>query len=189
MIEIQEQIKKLPLKILIGYFVLIIVSPNISGSFPNLLLAGELSSCDENLKQAEESYFTGNFEQATKLINNCLRETGISDEHREKAYIILTRISLAEGDIQTSRQYIEIILKINPGYQPTIEEETPKFVNLVSEIKAAIGKTKSDKSGFNKWILIGAGGVATTAIILLVTAKGGNNDIQDNKLAEPPPFP
>jgi len=118
-----------------------------------------------------------------------LRETGISDEHRAKAYIILTRISLAEGDIPTSRQYIEIILKINPGYQPTIEEETPKFVNLVSEIKAAIGETKSDKSGFNKWILIGAGGVATTAIILLVTAKGGNNDIQDNKLAEPPPFP
>ena len=189
MIEIQEQIKKLPIKILMGYLVILMASPNISGSFPNLLLAEELTSCAENLKQAEESYFTGNFDQATKLINHCLRETGISDENRAKAYIILTRITLAEEDIPTSRQYIEIILKIDPEYQPTIEEETPKFVNLVSEIKTAMGETKSDKSGFNKWILIGAGSVATTAIILLVTAKGGNDDIHDNNLPEPPPFP
>lgn len=189
MIAIHKKMKKPPVKILLSYLLIIVIFSQLFGSFQNLLLAQDLSSCDLNLKKAEENYFAGNFAQATEMINQCLRETRISEENRAKAYIILTRISLAEGDITTSRQYIEIILKINPGYQPTIEEETPRFVNLVSEIKAAIGEAKSDKSSFNKWILIGAGGVATTAIILLVTARGGDHDVQDNNLPEPPPFP
>jgi len=138
---------------------------------------------------AEESYYEGDFDKATEFLNLCLRETNATDEHRVKAYTILTRISLAQDDIKSARKYIEIILKIDSNYEPTIEEETPKFVNLFTEIKTAQLDRNDNKSGFNKWIIVGAGGVATTAIILLVAAKGGNKETEKENLPEPPAFP
>jgi len=171
------------------WLVITIILPNISGMYYVALLAGDQSSCSNHIKVAEESYYAGDFEKAVEFVNLCLREPAATDDHRVKAYTILTRISLAQDDLKSARQYIEIILKIDPKYEPTIEEETPKYVNLVAEIKTALSDVNDDKGGINKWIFVGAGGVATTAIILLVAAKGGKKDNQEESLPEPPTFP
>jgi hypothetical protein len=153
------------------------------------LQAADQTSCANHIKVAEESYYAGDFERATEFVNLCLREPGVSDDYQIKAYTILTRIALAEDAQPKARTYIEIILKIDPEYAPTIEQETPKYVNLVAEIRASLSEDATDNDGFNKWILVGAGGVATTAIILLVAAKGGEKDNGTEILPEPPAFP
>lgn len=176
-------------KFLTAFLVATLLLPPITGSVYVSLLASDQSSCANNIKVAEESYFDGDFDKATEFLNLCLRETNATDEHQVKAYTILTRISLAQDDIKSARKYIEIILKIDSDYEATIEEETPKYVNLVAEIKAALSAGDDDERGFNKWILVGAGGVATTAIILLVAAGGGKTDTETENLPEPPAFP
>lgn len=176
-------------KFLTAYLMATLLLPQITGSVYVSLLADDQSSCANNIKVAEESYYEGDFDRATEFLNLCLRETDATDEHRIKAYTILTRISLAQDDIKSARKYIEIILKIDSDYEATIEEETPKYVNLVAEIKAALADEDDNKSGFNKWILVGAGGVATTAIILLVAAGGGKTETDPENLPEPPAFP
>ena len=176
-------------RFLIVCLIITIILPNMFGSVCVSLLAGDQTSCSNHIKVAEESYYAGDFEKAMEFVNLCLREAGATDDHRVKAYTILTRISLIQDDLKTARKYIEIILKIDPKYEPTIEQETPKYVNLVAEIKTALSDANTEKGGFNKWILVGAGGVATTAIILLVAAKGGKKDTENNNLPEPPAFP
>jgi hypothetical protein len=153
------------------------------------LQAADQTFCANHIKVAEESYYAGDFDRATEFVHLCLREPGISDDYQIKAYTILTRIALAQDDLPKARTYIEIILKIDPKYEPTIEQETPKYVNLVAEIRTALSDDTTDKGGFNKWILVGAGSVATTAIILLVAAKSGEEDKGTEDLPEPPAFP
>jgi hypothetical protein len=169
--------------------VITFILPHVSTTLYFSLLADDNSSCSSHITVAEESYYAGDFEKAAEFVNLCLREQSATDEHRIQAYTILTRIALAQDDAKTARKYIEIILKIDSNYEPTIEQETPKYVNLVTEIKAALSDSGTDRSGFNKWILVGAGGVATTAIILLVAAKGGSKDPENENLPEPPAFP
>jgi hypothetical protein len=187
--KLYQWTRSAPLRILTLWLAVSLTIPPVSGTINLTLFADDQTSCANHIKVAEESYYAGDFERATEFVNLCLREPAVSDENQIKAYTILTRISLAQDDLLSARKYIEIILKIDPEYEPTIEQETPKYVNLVAEIKTALAEADKQNGGFNKWILVGAGGVATTAIILLVAAKGENEDTQTNILPEPPAFP
>ncbi len=184
-------------KVFISYLILAILHLQLYTLIPgncNILLAGDQIDCSEKLDQAEEHYYDGEFEQTIKIVNLCLQEQSLPLELQVRSYTILARTYLAKGDTILTKDNIRIILKLDPSYQPTIEQETPKFVNLVQEVRKEVTQKAitNELLGINKWLVIGAGGLAAVAIIAVVVSGSGSGDDQNgNKttLPEPPDFP
>ena len=158
----------------------------------NALIASDETSCSEKLDQAEEHYYEGEFEITIKIVNQCLQQQTLSNEDQIRSYKILARTYLAKDDTVLARNNIRIILKLNPAYQPTIEQETPKYVNFVAKVKNEQDQLNISEAGtgISSWILIGAGSAAAVAIIAIV-ASGGSDDkeTQETSLPKPPDFP
>ncbi len=158
----------------------------------SVLYASDQSGCSDRLDQAEEYYYDGDFDKTIEIVNQCLQEQSISNNDRTRAYTILARTYLAKEDIQTAKENVRIILKLKPEYQPTIEQETPKFVNLVAEVRKEQEQLAATEaaSGISSWLLIGAGSVAAVAIIAIVTSGSGDEQgTQNTSLPKPPDFP
>lgn len=189
-----NQIKKNKSHLVIRYLISALICLQILGTLVNrssLLLAADTQSYADQLKKAEENYYEGEFEKAIYIIDQCLQDASLSKTNRIKAYTILTRIFLAKDDQKTAKENVQRILKLDPAYQPTIEQETPKFVTLVAEVReeqAQLAPIPAKKSK-RKWIMIGAGSAAAAAIIVLVSTVGGKKNQQNNSLPEPPAFP
>ncbi len=156
------------------------------------LYASDQSGCSERLDQAEEYYYDGDFDKTIEIVNQCLQEQSISNNDRTRAHTILARTYLTKEDIRTAKENVRIILTLEPEYQPTIEQETPKFVNLVAEVRKEQDQLAATEaaSGISSWFLIGAGSVAAVAIIAIVASGSGDKAVvQKTALPKPPNFP
>lgn len=192
-----RQTQKVKPRITVTYLILAFLNMQLFGSLVgnNACLFADNSSCVKKLDLAEENYYNDNFEEAIDLIDQCLQEPSLTESIRLRAYKILAHIYLAMDNIQLAKENILKILEIESSYQPTIEQETPRYVNLVTEIRKerALITASAIETGISTWLLIGAGGVAAVAIIALVATGGDNNGNttggQTKPLSEPPPFP
>jgi len=161
-----------------------------------LLSAADEQSIRTKLDQAEESYYNGDTQQSITLVRQCLADSLISKESRIRAYKILARSYLALEDFAAAKENVLLLLNIDPAYQPTIEQESPRFVALVDEARAEYAVMNSrqpvpQKTGIKSWMLWGAGGAAVTAIIIIAaTSSGGTDNNSTNQpLPAPPPLP
>lgn len=162
--------------------------PVIEGS---VIFGSELKdqTCSEVLVTAEKLYYNGQFDLAIETVKKCLREQTLPKPDRIKAYTILARAFFAKDQKEAAIQIVMKILELQPGYQPTIEQDTPQYVNLVAEVRhGQTQKVTAAESGGNKWIWIGAGGavLVAAAVYLLNRDDGGS---QDEPLPGPPDFP
>jgi hypothetical protein len=91
-----------------------------------------------------------------------------------------------------AEKYLIQVLKIDPSYQPTIEEETPQFVNFVAQVRSQYTKppSKNNKKGLMKWMAVGAGAIITVAVVaVMASGTTPEEEKPDNPLPEPPAFP
>jgi len=182
--------KKLTIFLPVTFFYLTIFCM-ITGEYDRLYAYAQFD-CTDRLDQAEELYYDGGFEEAVIIVNQCLQNKSISTGEQIRSYTILARIYLAKNDIDKTKQTVQLILRLDPTYQPTIEQETPKFVNLVATVRKEqeqLAATETD-TGISSWVLIGAGSVAAVAIIAIVAS--GSSDEQQTEttsLPKPPDFP
>jgi hypothetical protein len=151
--------------------------------------AAENLTCKEKLEQAEDYYFIGNMEEAITLAQQCLEAPDVNTDLRVQAYKIMARCYLAQEREELAKNTVSLILKMKPDFQPTIEEESPRFVKLVNETKIEFQKIRKTEqsAGINPWIWIGAGGVAVAAVIVLVAT--GSDDAQANNPSQTLPAP
>jgi len=158
-----------------------------------LLSTADEQSCISKLDQAEESYYNGDLDQSIMLVHQCLEDSLLSKDTRIRAYKILARSYLMNEEFDLAKKTVLLLLDLDPTYQPTIEEESPRFVNLVAEARVEYAnlKAEQEKGGITPWILIGAGGAAAAAIIVLVaTGSGGDEKNNTNQpLPGPPALP
>jgi hypothetical protein len=100
--------------------------------------------------------------------------------------------------LDLAKETVLLLLELDPAYQPTIEQESPRFVELVNEARAEYARLKAEqaeqaqqKAGKKPWIWMGAGGVAVAAIIVVVatSAGGAENNNTNQPLPAPPPLP
>ena len=181
----------------VTYLILAFLNMQVFGSLAgnNSFLFADNPTCVQKLDLADEKYYDGNFDNAIDLVNQCLQEPSVTESVRIRAYKILARTYLAMDNIQLAKENILKIIEIESAYQPTIEQETPKYVNLVTEVRKerALITASAVETGISTWLLIGAGSVAAVAIIALVATGGGDNGTtnggQSKPLSEPPPFP
>lgn len=151
---------------------------------------------DELLKNAENAYYEEDFPAAVKFSNRYLEQVNLTNEDKEKAYILLTHIYLAVDDTVDAEKSVNNILGFNLRYSPTLEMETPKYVNFVTKIKekyASKSRVVTPKSTVKKslninWYIVGGAGVAVTVIAILLLS-GDDDKTADQPLSMPPQLP
>jgi hypothetical protein len=159
------------------------------------LIAADEQSTKAKLDQAEESYYNGDPRQSIMLVQQCLDDSLLSKDNRMRAHKIQARSYLTLEEFDLAKEAVLLLLELDPAYQPTIEEESPRFISLVNEARAEYARLQADqakqKTSIKPWIWMGAGGVAVTAIIVLVASSsgGGENNNTNQPLPAPPPLP
>ena len=182
-------------KIIVFKLIVLLLLLQSAGSYlkPDFsLFAQNNQICSENLEKAEDAYYDGEYTKTITLISNCLKEPNITNEQRVYAYTILSRTFLVMDEKVKAKEFINKIIDIKQDYLPTIEQETPNFVNFVLQVRKEreqIIKSK-EESGISQWVWIGAGSaVATAAVIVLISSGNEDKDKKNNTLPEPPQFP
>lgn len=181
-------------QLIVPYLIWTLLYLHITNMLPNSstsLLASVKQSYRNQLNLAEENYYEGKFDEAIELINQCLQDSLIDWRHKIHAYTIITRSYLAKNELENAKKSMLKILELDRTYQPTIEEETPQYVNLFSEVKKEQqqSEVKPVKTGIHKWIWIGAGSIAAITFIAVISGGSGENSTQNSTLPEPPYFP
>jgi len=144
----------------------------------------------ELLEKAENYYYDGDFDNAIKSANQFISQAKLSKEDKKNAYILLVHIFLAKSDATSAKKVLESIFNIDPGYTPTLEEETPKYVTFVTEIKKQyMAKKVKPKKQEIDWALWGGAGAGATLLIILLASGGSDNDSSSPPLSLPPDFP
>jgi hypothetical protein len=149
-----------------------------------------VQSVQDKLTAAEELYYEGLFNGAITLIDECLLSKSIQLQEQKNAYKLLANIRLAQENRKAAEAGIRKLLILDPEYTPTLEQETPQFVSLISEVKAKIEQEKPKKK---TWLWIGAGATAVVAVATYFIIQGHENGEQppeqDRPLALPPDWP
>ena len=96
----------------------------------------------------------------------------VTDLERQRAYLILCKVSLALQKPEMAKKYLMKILELDPTYQPTIEEETPQFVNFVAQVRKEYIRPvkKTDRKGLLKWMAVGAGAIITVTVVAVMAS-------------------
>jgi hypothetical protein len=167
------------------------------------------SDCAALLKDAEDKYFDGRFDDAVDLATRCLSRENLSDTEKLRGYRIVSLAYIAKGYQEQARDAVRKLLELAPNYEPDPDQELPQFTNLVKMVKQAIQdmqkqqpppetkppKEKEEsgkKGGGTKWLLIGGGAVAAGVAVLVLGGGGGNGGppiVTPTTLPTPPPLP
>jgi len=189
-----KKLDKKHYQLIVPYLIWALLYLQITNMLPNSgssLLAEVKQSYKNQLDLAKESYYEGKFDEAIELINQYLQDSSLSWRHKIHGYTILTRSLLAKNDLENAKKSMLKILELDRTYQPTIEEETPQYVRLFSEVKKEQRQleVKPAKTGMHKWIWIGAGSIAAVTFIAVISGGSGESSTQSSTLPEPPNFP
>ncbi|HEM48907.1 MAG TPA: hypothetical protein ENO27_01725 [Caldithrix sp.] len=166
---------------IIALFLILLVSVN-----------AQQSDCSKVLDQAQNLYYEGKFDESMNLVQSCLTSEELTKEESRRAYKIMSQVELARGDQEKAKKNIRLLLEVDPDYTPTIEQETPTYVQLVESVRSELVVkdnnvvVKKESGGISKWWYYSAGAVvAGTAYILLNNDDGKK---KDKPLDTPPPW-
>lgn len=174
--------------VIIGVIIFAFILPTLSPT-----MSQTQSGCDEKIKQAEQKFYDGLFDEAITLINNCLKESSITKQERARAHELLAKVYLGKDYQEQAENAIRKLIELVPNYTPNPDKDTPTYVALVEKIKSEQPPEKEQpkeqekqvesKSWYqNTWVIVGAGVAVVGAVVavLLLSKK-------DEKKDEPPP--
>jgi hypothetical protein len=160
---------------------------------PDKLLKAQQTECSKILDKAQNLYLEGKFDESVNLIQSCTASKQLTKAEKRQVYKIMSQIELARGDQDKAKENIRLLLQIDPDFQPTIEQETPTYVQLVESVRQEIiteknnvvVKQESRTRSISKWWYYSAGVVVVgTAYILF----NGDDKKKDKPLDTPPPW-
>ena len=160
---------------------------------PIAAIHAQQSDCSKVLDQAQNLYYEGKFDESMNLIQSCLASEKLTKEESRQAYKIMSQVELARGNQEKAKDNIRLLLQVDPDYQPTIEQETPTYVQLVESVKSEIVvdkdnvTVKKESGGISKWWYYSAGAVVAGTTYFLLSGSGDDKK-KDKPLATPPPW-
>ncbi len=173
--------------VIIGVIIFAFVLPVISP-----LTAQTQDACDEKIKQAEQKFYDGLFDDAIALLNSCLKESSITKQERARAHELLAKVYLGKDYQEQAENAIRKLIELVPSYTPNPDKDTPTYVALVEKVRSEQTKEgeqpgeqspKEDGKPWytNTWVLIGAGVVVVGVVAILLLTK------KDETKEEPKP--
>jgi hypothetical protein len=163
---------------------------------PFLMSGGELFAqevdLEKTLKQAEEKYTEGRFDETIALITVCLDQPTITPEQKQQAYRLMGLTYIAKDYLAEAKNAIESLLLLVPNYKPDPIYDPPPFINLVEEVQrevVAVQAKSDEKKDTSKMYWYIGGGVAAAAILTVVLLSGGDEEAAEEDLPGPPSMP
>jgi hypothetical protein len=159
---------------------------------PVVNIYAQQSDCSKVLEQAQNLYYESKFDESMNLVQSCMASESMTKEESRQAYKIMSQVELARGNQNKARENIRMLLKIDPGYQPTIEQETPTYVQLVETVRNEIASepkkivVKKESRSISKWWYYSAGAVVVGTAYILLSNDDGKK--KDKPLDTPPPW-
>ena len=156
----------------------------------NDVLYAQQSDCSKVLDQAQNLYYEGKFDESVNLIQSCMASEELTKDESRQAYKIMSQVEIARGDQDKAQENIRLLLQVDPNYQPTIEQETPTFVQMVESVRNEIALdennvvVKQESRSISKWWYYSAGAVVAGTAYLLLSNDGGKK--KDKPLDTPP---
>ncbi len=93
------------------------------------------NNCDwSSLNDADKNYRLGNFEEAIKIINNCI-DNGFTERQKVQAYRLLAKTYLATDNDSTANNAVNNLLLLDPKFQPDYLADPPKFIEIIDMIR------------------------------------------------------
>ena len=204
----QKMIENVANNILIGYLFMALIFIPIAGKFGSIN-AQSIEACAEELKEAQNKYDTGRFDEVIEIVNECLSNENLSQENKRKAYRLLGLTYVAKDYLAEAKTAVSKLLDIVPNYEPDPEQDPPTYVNIISEEikerkfieKEKIVKTdestlkgkkqvdSKDEKSNTIWWYIGGGVLAVVAILVLALGGGDDTTPSENDLPGPPDLP
>jgi len=153
-------------------------------------------SCEQALVRANGYYYDARFDDGIALLKQCLDQGAFSQEEQLQVYILLSMTCFANRQEADARQAIQILLELNPDYEPDPIRVQPSYRALVEAVRRArsdVFRAESSSSvstfslantttnvpqnrrGLSKWIYFGGGAILTTAAVLLLSSASGSN--------------
>ncbi|MDP2208494.1 MAG: hypothetical protein Q8K98_06940 [Bacteroidota bacterium] len=159
--------------VIIGVIIFAFVLPTLAP-----IMAQTQNVCDEKIKQAEQKFYDGLFDDAIALLNSCLKEGGVTKQDRARAHELLAKVYLGKDYQEQAENAIRKLLDLVPSYAPNPDKDTPTYVALVEKVRAqqphekeepqATDEQKNDKAWYeNTWVIVGAG-VAVVGVVVAV---------------------
>jgi len=147
------------------------------------------ASCDTSFAQAQEAYYTAEFEAAVDQLRPCAQEPTLPDSVRARMYRLLSFVYLGQNDEAAARRAVESLLDLRPDFVPDPSEDRPDFVGLVEKAKTQRrSRAEAEEDENQRWVRWALGAAAAalgTAAVLLL----GGGDSGDGSEPLPPPQP
>jgi len=148
------------------------------------------ASCDTSYAEAEDAYFSANFETAEALLRPCAQDDTVQDSVRARMYRLLSFVYLGQNEQGPARRAVESMLDLWPSYTPNPAEDRPDFVALVRKAKQERRASAEGESEDRRWVrwALGAAAAVVGTVAVLVLGGGGSDDGPD-PLPRPQPPP
>jgi tetratricopeptide (TPR) repeat protein len=138
--------KGFPFLLLMGLFSLIITFTPIKSS---LLLAQEVTSCEERLDDADAEYKAGNWQQAIELIKQCLVQKDIDETEKGRAYRLLGLVYIAIELEKEANDAVKNLLMMVPNYKIDPDRDPPQLKRLIDDVSQKLNPNISGISPDN----------------------------------------
>lgn len=91
------------------------------------------NSCEQSLKQAEEFYSGGDYDNSIQLLEKAIKECNLSYKKKEVAYELLAKTYLEQDNPEKAETAVFKLLKLNPQYELKENTEHEDFELLVKK--------------------------------------------------------
>ena len=91
------------------------------------------SNCDQNIKQAEELYNSGDYENSIIILEKSIKECNFSDKKKEEALEFLAKSHLEQDNINQAEITVQSLLENNPQYELKETDSHEDFDLLVKK--------------------------------------------------------
>ncbi len=165
-------------------------------------------SCEQALVRANGYYYDARFDDGIALLKQCLDQGAFLQEEQLQAYTLLSMTCFANRQEADARQAIQILLSLNPDYEPDPISVQPSYRALVEAVRRArpdvfqaepsspaptfslantMTNVPQSRRGLSKWIYFGGGAILTSAAVLLLSSASGSNPPPGQGQGPPPP--
>jgi hypothetical protein len=97
------------------------------------IAASAQNGCEQNLKQAEEFYTSGDYDNCVQLLENTIKECNLSAKKKEIALELLAKTYIEQDNLILAEKTVFSLLKNNPQYELKENGEHEDFEILVKK--------------------------------------------------------
>ncbi len=136
--------------------------------------------CRSLLKNADNKFALGRFEEAMELAERCLNKSEPTNVQEIRIHELQALSFIATDYLDSSEYQVRNLLKLNPNYQANPDEDPLVFLEMIDQLRPQFLKSRR-----KIWLWLAGGGVASsTAAVFLLKGKE-----KAPRLPDPPGFP